>query len=330
MTGRFITERELQSISGKSGKNDNAVNIASLFEQQLETWPLLEKNTLELKKVLRKEFSFNNFTFTVQFNPKRILSTGAKVDKTSVSNRPCFLCSENLPGEQLGLIADNYVILFNPYPVFKEHLTIPLKKHEPQLIFNRMGDMLKLSEYIGKNNLLFYNGPECGASAPDHFHFQSCGLNDLPITDYIRRNISESIILKNNKGISVRFFNKAPVPYVCVESGSVNMIEEEFKRIYTSLHHIDKTRQEPLMNVISFYSPGNYRVIIIARSQHRPSYFFEEGKDKILTSPAAVDLGGVFILPRKEDYLKINESLIRDICRQVTPAAEELYELLIC
>ena len=118
----------------------------------------------------------------VQFNPGRYISTSAKVDEKSINDRKCFLCPANLPEEQKGILyEEEYLILGNPFPIFPEHFTIPNINHVPQQIKNNFPLMLKLTKDLSKHYVVLYNGPKCGASAPDHFHFQAGTKNFMPI-----------------------------------------------------------------------------------------------------------------------------------------------------
>jgi len=143
----------------------------SLFREQVANWELARANYAGLKTVKTKVFSFDDFEIKVQFNPARIVSSGAKMDAKTIAERPCFLCAENRPAEQQGVDAGNYTVLVNPFPIFPEHFTIPRKEHTDQQIKPYFSDMLELAEALD-DYLVFYNGPKCGASAPDHIHFK--------------------------------------------------------------------------------------------------------------------------------------------------------------
>jgi hypothetical protein len=165
-------------------------DLKGFHRRQLERWPLAAANFAALDNVELKQFDVDGVTFTVQHNPARIASTGAKVDKKSISARPCFLCNANRPAEQI-VCTDfpGYEILVNPYPIFPLHFTIPASVHTPQLISadgcRRFADMLAMARAL-PGMALFYNGPHCGASAPDHFHFQAVEVSRLPIFDWLR------------------------------------------------------------------------------------------------------------------------------------------------
>ncbi len=155
-----------------------------LFEQQLIKWNLLKERYDALDDVEIKEFWFDGFKVKVQYNPGRIKSSSAKTDDVSINNRACFLCVENLPEPQQGiLLADKYLLLCNPFPIFPQHFTISSVQHEPQNIIEHIEGMLELTKHLSSDYSLIYNGPACGASAPDHFHFQAGRKNSMPIED---------------------------------------------------------------------------------------------------------------------------------------------------
>lgn len=168
--------------------------LKSLLTEQKENWELARTNFAGLKTVRTKSFNFGDFEVKVQFNPARIVSSGAKVDAKTIAERKCFLCTENRPAEQTAVDAGDYLVLVNPFPIFPEHFTIPRKEHVDQQIKPYFADMLELAEALD-DYLIFYNGPRCGASAPDHMHFQAGTKNFLPlVNDYKRLKDTQIII----------------------------------------------------------------------------------------------------------------------------------------
>ncbi|MDR0866076.1 MAG: DUF4922 domain-containing protein, partial [Candidatus Symbiothrix sp.] len=172
--------------------------VKDLLCDQLEEWSLVKSNYEALKNVKSKEFQFDGFIIKVQFNPARIVSSAAKIDAKSIQERKCFLCPANLPKEQTGIpFGNDYQLLVNPFPIFPEHFTIPTYKHTDQLIIHRYGDMLDLAKSMDKYTV-FYNGPKCGASAPDHAHFQAGIKGFLPLENEIG-NIPKEVIYKTDE-----------------------------------------------------------------------------------------------------------------------------------
>ena len=284
------------------------------FHEQLSEWSLARQNYEALSKVRTKEFSFGDFSIRVQFNPARIVSSAAKVDAKSIQERKCFLCPSNLPPEQRGLpICGNYQILVNPFPIFPVHLTIPDIAHIEQLIFDRYEDMLDIAAELN-DFVIFYNGAKCGASAPDHIHFQAGNKGFLPIENDLK-NISRKQIYSGDK-ISV----STPENYLrnmfIIESDNKSAISDIFKKIYSSLE-IKENESEPMLNILTWRENKKWISCIIPRKAHRPECFFAEGDSNILISPASVDMGGVFITPLEKDFEKITADDVKKILEEV-------------
>ena len=284
------------------------------FYEQLSEWSLAKLNYEALSKVQTKEFLFDNFSIRVQFNPARIVSSAAKVDNKSIQQRKCFLCPTSLPPEQRGLpICGNYQILVNPFPIFPVHFTIPDIAHTEQLIFDRYEDMLNIAKELN-DFVIFYNGPKCGASAPDHIHFQAGNKGFLPIENDIK-NISRKQIYSDNK-ISVYIPENYLRNMFIIESNDKDAIADIFKKIYSSLE-IKENENEPMLNILTWRENRKWISCIVPRKAHRPECFFAEGDSNILISPASVDMGGVFITPLEKDFEKITADDIKKILEEV-------------
>ncbi len=323
----LIEESEIKNYA----KGDTLAEKAEgLLKQQTETWELLRNNYSDLKKVEVRNFEFDGFNVKVQFNPGRIISSSAKVDKDSIKNRKCFLCMENLPADQKGLLfGAEYLLLCNPFPIFPHHFTIPKLDHLPQMIIGNLSDALQLSKELGKFYTVFYNGPKCGASAPDHMHYQAGNKYFMPIDDEYPSVIENSARkILQNENLTVYAVDNYLRNFISIESNSKKNIVEIFQSFYKIFEKISDDKEEPMMNVQFFWDDVKWRVIIFPRQKHRPSYYFEEGEKNIMLSPASVDLGGVNITPREEDFNKITKDQIIDIYRQVS-ISKEYFEYLI-
>ena len=272
--------------------------INQLFIEQQKDWEQLKTAVEQLKRVQVKEFTWGNeLKVDVQFNPARITSASAKVDKSSIEKRPCFLCEENRPKVQSGVpFLDKYIILVNPFPILPKHLTITLHSHVPQRIRRKVGDMLTLAELL-PDHVVFYNGPKCGASAPDHFHLQA-GLKS-PILMTGENELRSCLV---------------------IESSSKQEVEDRFEDVYQYLHSRQPDEDEPMLNLIVFVENNNYVLHVFPRKAHRPKQFFEEGKRQLLISPGAIDMAGLIITAREEDFNKIKKEDIEDIYSQVSIA----------
>lgn len=323
----MLTEFSEKSFLDTEGLNSLPEKAEKLFEHQIKNWQLAAGGYASLSSVQKKKFEFDNFSIEAHFNPGRIISSSAKVDAKSINERPCFLCPKNLPEEQKAVNAfDDYILLVNPFPIFDKHFTIPTIQHTPQLIKTEIKNMLMVAELLGKNYSVFYNGPKCGASAPDHMHFQAGNFGFMMIDhDYAELSKSNSKIVFEDAELKTLFFTGCLRNFISIESKSLSRMAAEFERVYNFLRE-EGTAEEPMMNIICSYD-SSWRLLIFPRIKHRPTYFFEEGDGKILISPAAVDMGGVLIFPREEDFEKITAELIVDVFKQVTFSDDYFHHL---
>lgn len=270
--------------------------IDELFAAQQRDWSQLKATIEKLRHVQVKEFAWgNDIRVNVQFNPARVASTTAWVDKNRVEERPCFLCKENRPEVQSEIpFLDKYILLANPFPILPRHVTITLHSHVPQRIRKKIGDLLTLSELL-PDYVVFYNGPKCGASVPGHFHFQA-GLKSPLLT------AGENELR----------------PCLVIESSTKMEAEERFHDVYHYLRHRQPEEEEPMMNIVSFTKNNNYVLHVFPRKEHRPKQFYEKGKRQLLVSPGALDMAGLIITVREEDFNKIKKEDIEDIYSQVS------------
>jgi Domain of unknown function (DUF4922) len=302
-------------------------SVKELLEHQKNVWPLLRENYKSLNNVKAKTFRYEGYTIKVQYNPGRIKSTSANVDDESIRNRECFLCEENRSAEQRALIYEkNYLILCNPYPIFPEHFTIAHTKHKPQRIKAPFRDFCQLTKDLSERYLLIYNGPKCGASAPDHLHFQAGSLKVvLPIEDeanLLKNEYGETLCEEDN--INITGVNDGIRKFILFESTDEKALNKSFQKFYETFKMISIKGEEPLMNIISTYDEEfGWKLIIFLRSKHRSSHYYREGNDKILISPAAIDLGGTCITPLEKDFDKVNKKLLSQILHEVTLSKEE-------
>ncbi|MDD4656673.1 MAG: DUF4922 domain-containing protein [Bacteroidales bacterium] len=309
----------------------NSENLAAFFKEQLSSWEQARDNYKALENVIVKEVSVGGFPFKVQFNPARIVSSSAKVDKKSIKERRCFLCSENRPQVQRGLDfvyekdrENPYTVLINPFPIFPKHLTIPMVAHKDQLIGGRMGAMLSLAKEL-QDFTLFYNGPKCGASAPDHFHFQAGNRGFLPMEQQISVLDRESIFKRDHTSVwAVKtVFNGL----FAIESKEIDLANQLFEKVFSVLP-VKEGEPEPMVNILCWYNNGQYTILLYVRERHRPSHYFASGHSNILLSPASVDLGGVFITPLEKDFNKLNDILIKEILDQICISKEENRQII--
>ena len=287
-----------------------------LIIQQLQSWTLASNNYLGLQKVKTKSVELDGGSkIKVQFNPERIRSSAARVDAKSIEERPCFLCDTNRPEEQKGVDYGDYTILVNPFPIFNEHLTIPHKEHTLQLIAPYFRAMLNLARDLHEFTM-FYNGPKCGASAPDHFHFQA-GIKDfMPLeTDF--RGGQYSQLVNTYNGVELYNWAGYHRGVITLKGRRADTIEELFNKLHKILASRQADEVEPMLNVLTYFENEYYIVHVFPRILHRPDCYFATGNKQILISPASVDMGGVFITPCPEDFEKITAPDIANILQQV-------------
>lgn len=335
---RILQQKGIQNLSKE---------VEQLFTEQIHSWELAKENYRALRGYRRQSKSIKQYKeswwiYVDAFpNPKRILSTAAQTDASSIQARPCFLCQENRPAEQKAVNYKNYQILVNPYPIFEEHLTIAAINHTPQSIATRFEDLIELTENL-KEYLFMYNGPECGASAPDHAHFQAAAkgenLSALIWNDW---HVSE-LFETDSKALA---YTDDPVSALYLKTKNKKEMSHLFKVIYDILA-TENNGKEPLMNILAWYGLEKnkdfyrdykeemhdltlrYNCILFLRSKHRPDCYYAEGDEQILISPAIAEMSGLFPIAREEDIPKLTPEKIHSICREVSMPKEELEQII--
>ena len=281
-----ITSRQQmnQYWKGRATQQD----VDAFFERQLADWKDVEERYRNLE-VQTKTFTIGGKMLTIQHNPARLVSTGAKIDKASIQQRPCFLCDMNRPMEQYGLVMnERFQLLINPFPILKRHFTITSRQHQLQQIRPYYADMLDFAERLDRL-FVFYNGPLCGASAPDHMHFQAGLKEQLPKTCL-------------SKHFEIR-------------GASKEEMVERFNKVYDSLPVVgDET--EPRMNVLTWKEADEFVTLVIPRTKHRPACYEAKGEEQMLVSPGALDMAGLMIVPRTEDFNRITPEIAENIIKE--------------
>lgn len=298
--------------------------INNLFTEQLASWETARNNYAALSGVQVKELNVHGIPYKVQFNPARIVSSGAKVDAKSICERRCFLCPAHLPAEQEGILFEgHYNLLVNPFPIFPRHLTIPELEHVPQRIAPRFADMLELARQLTEYTI-FYNGPRCGASAPDHAHFQAGSRGFMPIETGWRKQVAGKVA--DYGQATLWYLDDAPRTTLVIEAADKNDAMVLFGIIYRVLD-VPAGESEPMMNVLALYEGDRWIVFIFPRAKHRPACYTAEGDTNLLSSPASVDLGGVFITPVEKDFRKITAEDVAQILSEVCLSADDFDRL---
>lgn len=316
-----------QMLQGKQELiNDSP--LMRFFNRQLEKWDDARQRYQDLRNVKTRELTVGTSTMKVQFNPARIVSTGAKIDKQTLAERPCFLCEQNRPKEQVKKTFDGqFDLLVNPYPILPIHFTIPSVKHEPQLIRNSYSEIHKLlTEY--PSMMVFYNGPKCGASAPDHAHFQGGTSGILPLQmswQRLSRSLKPILNLNDDEGISL--IEEYPCPALLIHSKSEYSDEQLFIRLYESLP-IPEGEPEPMLNIVSWRHDADYYSVVFPRKKHRPDCYYADGCNQYIVSPGALDMAGFIVTPRKEDFDRITPEVALAILNEVSLQPDELQQVI--
>ena len=311
-------------LQGKADIMEDS-SISRFFNRQLEVWTDARHRFRDLKHVETRQFSDQ---LKLQWNPARIVSTGAKIDKKTLGERPCFLCDKNRPKEQMSKqIDEKFHLLVNPFPILPVHFTIPARKHQPQLIYKNYGEMHRFIS-LHSDLMVFYNGPKCGASAPDHLHFQAGTNGILPLqTNWQRlsRNLTDIISLNDEEKISV--VRDFIVPAFVIISKSAESDEVLFRRLYKAMpQRGDET--EPMMNIISWRKGEEFISVVIPREKHRPEAYFAEGDAQFVVSPGALDMSGLIITPREEDFRKLTEEKVLSLLQECGVSEEKMNAII--
>ena len=303
-------------------------SLQRFFDRQIEKWDAVRYRFHELQDVRERELPLGDYSVEVQFNPARIVSTGAKIDKKAIAKRPCFLCAKNRPKEQMTKTVDEkFELLVNPFPILPVHFTIPLRRHEPQRILPNYREMHKLLTRYPEL-MVFYNGPKCGASAPDHMHFQAGTSGVLPMQQSwqrLSRNLETICTIDDNNCISV--VSDYPCPALLIRSRSEQTDGELFRIIYDALPW-QADDAEPMMNIVAWREGDDFLSVVFPRKKHRPDCYYADGDEKMLVSPGALDMAGLTIIPRAEDFKRITPNQIRDIIEEVSLSDEQFKEVI--
>jgi hypothetical protein len=262
----------------------------------------------------------------LQFNPARAGSTLAKIDARSLQKRECFLCIKNLPREQKGILYEgDYLALCNPYPIFDKHFTIASVVHKPQDVAGPLADFLSLAADVGPEFTVFYNGPQCGASAPDHLHFQACPAGRLPIENELDPNGPP---LLQSGDWAVHVSESAGRGMIMITAKDLGPAIVATRMVLTALRQAVSPTVEPLVNIIARRSQGIFKTVVFPRRKFRPDCFYMEGEQRIVVSPAAVELGGLIITPFKKDFELLDFAGAVTILKEVSLDRSSIIKLL--
>lgn len=359
--------RRLFAVYGGDDENRPLADLAAaLLERQKRSWPALGEGHAALEAAEVREIRGDNWMVKVQFNPRRIVSSGARLDPESVRKRPCFLCLPQLPPEQEAILyRDEFLIICNPAPVYPNHLTIVHRRHLPQALPQGLGIFLRLAADFGPGMIVSYNGPRCGASAPDHLHFQAAPAGLLPVEAEVLEPRNRAGV-RLRKGVSLWRTQGLERGILVIEGKGATGVSSAFGAVISALGRltgsasrktrlvsgaeggieqkntslpgspvpwagsVNPSREEPMLNLFCTHTGDGWRLILFPRLKHRPDAYDREGDEKLLVSPGAADMGGMLITPIKKDFLAMDQKLIRGIFHEVALGDSAVESILEC
>ena len=311
------------------------VNLPDFFTLQLQQWPEANRRYEDLKSAERRDLQHEGVNLSVQFNPARIVSTGASIDRKSIARRSCFLCELNRPSQQMSqAIQGRYHLLVNPFPILPVHFTLPLRLHQRQEILGTYPDMLSIALQMPAM-FVFYNGPRCGASAPDHMHFQAGSRGLVPLERDWHSVYAPALqsLQPSASGTGLYYIDNYICPAFAIISESVEEGSALFRTLYDAMP-IAEGDYEPAMNILTWTdtTADTNRIvsIVIPRAKHRPDCYYSEGDDQLLVSPGALDMGGLIITPRESDFRRLTPSLAASILRECACSKEDVQNMINC
>ena len=296
-----------------------------MFSRELELRGRAFVNYGALDQVEVKDMTIDGFPAKLFFNPARVRSVMADVSPEALKKRACFLCPDGLEPLQLTTVWDSptgqtYFIRVNPFPIFNHHFTISSAIHERQTFAPHMESMLHLAQAMPEMSI-FYNGPMCGASAPDHMHFQAVPRHSMPIEDHFDTNYANAVLvqesdLQSHLAALEKVLSMASIPENASQTGSLTA-------------GASRTEEwEPRWNIISWYEPASspnsliasspkFNTIVFFRRESRPQCFFAPENERILFSPGTVEMGGIGIVANQESFDRITPEVLRSMIQEV-------------
>jgi len=319
----MLDDRIFAVYEGFPGESPLPLLGRDLFDQQMASWPALSRAYADLRRARRREMIYDGFPFVIQFNPRRVGSVEAKTDPAAVADRPCFLCLDRLPSEQkVVLYRDAFFILCNPFPIFRPHFTIAHCRHQPQSLEGNIVPFLELAREFSPAVTLFYNGPRCGASAPDHLHFQGCPTGAIPVESEWGKQAGRLIVEGDH--VALRSLYVPGRSLLLLEGENRETLAMILKETLTVMRDHEGGDEEAMMNVLASFADGKWRINIFPRRKHRPSAFFREGESRRAITPGTVEMGGLVITTNKRDFTGLDQGQLLDIFTEVSVDAHYL------
>ena len=316
--------RTVEILARQKQNRDREKGLTDFFHNQLNQWKDVAKRFEELVGVQTREVG----SALAQFNPARLVSTGAKIDKATLAKRPCFLCEKNRPVEQIVLpFGEGFDILVNPFPILPVHFTIPSCHHQLQAIVENYVQIHRLLR-VYPQLMVFYNGPKCGASAPDHLHFQAGTSGILPLQRDWQRLYETSVpLLKLNDAEGIYEIKDYICPALAIVSHTEKHDVELFSCLYEALP-MKEDETEPMMNIVAWRNGEAFISVVFPREKHRPDCYSAEGEAQCLVSPGSLDMAGLLILPRQSDFEGMTSERAKAVLREVSLSDEAMAEVV--
>ncbi|OPY91000.1 MAG: hypothetical protein A4E72_00348 [Syntrophus sp. PtaU1.Bin208] len=315
----FDPERDSEAVPGLPDL------CGQLLSRQKADWPKLKAGYEAVGQSRFRVIDCGGFSVVLQFNPQRIVSSGARVDPASIAARPCFLCPANLPEAQQGILYHRkFLVLCNPFPIFPQHYTISNLSHRPQSLEEHLDLFLLLARDLAPSLAVFYNGPFCGASAPDHLHFQACPAGSLPVEGQLDDGRPIPLV-STYRSASIFRVERLGRAVLAIEGLEAESLKGAIRKILTVMKTAAVPGTEPMLNLFASFKEGKWRILLFPRQKGRPDLYDREDPERILISPASVEMGGWLVAPVERDFQRLNPELVRHIYREVsvTPALFE-------
>jgi hypothetical protein len=317
--GALLNQKTYTTFEG--GKSLSGLCLKLLLDQK-KAWQDLRKGYESLKNVRERDLSCRGFSVRLQYNPGRIKSSTADVSDKKAEERQCFLCLDHIPKEQRGILYRcDYLILGNPMPVFSSHFTVSHIDHRLQAIDEHIGTYLQLMADLGASWTVLYNGPKCGASAPDHLHFQAAPSGKMPIEKEIQEEKRLALIKQADKVLCYRVRDLGR-EVIILQGENPIAIERVLRNFLMALKKVLITDEEPMINIAGFYESGKWRLVIFPRRKHRPGLFFKDGDARMVVSPGVIDMGGLLITPVEKDFERLDPAAVEGIYKEVSLEGE--------
>jgi hypothetical protein len=329
---RAITERDLAPYLARYADDSLVSRVKALYDQQKHVWPEFRRGHEAMLRAERRVIELDNCRVICQHTPHRMQSVSARVDPVSIQKRSCFLCPASLHPEERGITYGNeYLILCNISPIFDHHVVISHQHHRPQAIRTSFADAMTLARELSPHFSLIYNGPRCGASAPDHLHFQAFPEQNLPLQNQVWRDdhVNVRATVRHGDDILITASKNSSRRFLTFKSRNRTALCLWFFEALAALKsEQDDGNDEPMINLVIACRGNQWELILFPRAKHRPDCFHDRGDGQFLISPGAIDMAGVVVVPRKTDYERMTAEILKDIYQEVTIREERFSRLL--